>query len=124
VIESLIGTYAAALKEVCMKKICLALSLNLLGLAGARADVLSPAEANAICHQKALRAAHFIAESNRKFFVTYKAATVAEISTAITYNFRYDRASTQAIYTVVAYAYPDDRSCTIGSITNNIAGND
>jgi hypothetical protein len=93
-----------------------------LGLS-AQAAPLAPKQANAICRAKALRAAHFIAESNRKFLVSYKASDVYEISTPITYEFRVAGLD-DAIVTVTAFAYPDDRSCTIGSIVNNIAGND
>jgi hypothetical protein len=48
---------------------------------------------------------------------------VAEISTPIVYKYRY-RGIDDPIVTVEAYAYPDNGSCVIGSITNHIAGND
>ena len=106
-----------------MKTALATLALTLIFQTAARADVLAPAEADAICHAKALRAAHFLAESNRPLIATFVTGKIAEISTPITYQFRY-RGVSEAQYTVVAYAYPDDRSCTIGSVTNNIAGND
>ena len=108
-----------------MKTIIALLSLNLVFAFSAQADVLPPAEADAICHAKALNAAHFLAETNKKFIVTYVAATEAEISTMITYQYRFEGSTVpDAVYTVVAYAYPDDKSCTIGSVTNDVAGND
>lgn len=93
----------------------------------AQADVLPPKTANKICRAKALKAAHFIADSSTPFLVTYKASEVAEISTPITFSFT-TRAAVQAgidesLYTVHAYAYPDG-TCLIGAILNDIAGND
>jgi hypothetical protein len=106
-----------------MKNILSFLVLNLALMGTAQADALSPSEADSICRAKALKAAHFLAESNRKFILNFRASDVAEISTPITYELRYSRA-TEALYTVVAFAYPDNRTCLIGSVTNNIAGND
>ena len=97
------------------------LGMNLATVA--RADVLPPAKANEICRAKALKAAHFIMETPKKFVVTYKASDIAEISTPITYEFYY-KGINDSIVTVHAYAYPDDQSCLIGVISNNIAGND
>jgi hypothetical protein len=89
----------------------------------ASAAVLTTEQADAICHRDAVAAAHFITKSERPFLVSAKAAQEAEISTPITYEFRYEKGA-EALVTVVAYAYPDDKSCTLGTITNNIAGND
>jgi hypothetical protein len=93
----------------------------------AQADVLPPKAADKICRDKALKAAHFIAESSKRFIVSYVASNVAEISTPITYDFTYQSAKNAGIedslFTVHAYAYPDG-SCLVGSITNNVAGND
>lgn len=87
------------------------------------ASVLPPKQADAICHKKALRAAHFISETSGDFFVSYHASDVAEISTPITYEFHYNGID-EPIVTVYAYAYPNDRTCTLGTIRNNLAGND
>ncbi|MGZ3693509.1 MAG: hypothetical protein ACXWQO_04915 [Bdellovibrionota bacterium] len=106
-----------------MKNIFAVVVLNLLALSAANANVLPPSEADAICHKKAVRSARFLAETRRNFLVSYKAADVAEISTQITYEF-HNPGLDEALFTVVAYAYPDTKSCLIGSITNNIAGND
>lgn len=87
------------------------------------AEALPPVQADAICHVKALRAAHFVMEFDKKFLISYKTGRVAEISTPIVYKYRY-RGIDDPIVTVEAYAYPDNGSCVIGSITNHIAGND
>jgi len=106
-----------------MKKIALLTALFLAPAFSAHAELLKPREADAICRAKAARAAHFIADTKQKYTVKYKAANVYEISTAITYDF-FVRGLDEAVITVHAYAYPEDRSCTIGVITNNLAGND
>jgi len=106
-----------------MKKLSLIFTLMLSLNASAQAGALTPEEANAICRVKAKRAARFISESNRKLLVSYQVSDVYEISTPITYEFRLPGLE-EAIYTVHAYAYPSDRTCIIGSILNNIAGND
>jgi hypothetical protein len=100
-----------------------ALVVSSLVAAGAHAAPLAPKAADVICRKKALAAAHFIAEANKPFVGTYKASKVAEISTPIRYEFTYPGIS-EVLFTVDAYAYPDDKSCTIGSVVNNIAGND
>lgn len=89
----------------------------------ANADVLTTAQADAICHSDAVSAAHFIMKSQRPFHVTAEAGQFAEISTPIKYEFRYHK-TTQAIVTVIAYAYPDTGKCSIASIANHVVGND
>ena len=108
------------------KLLVFAVLSSLIGL-NSYADVLPPKEATKICRAKALKSAHFISESSQPFIVSYIASSVAEISTPITFEFT-TRASKSAgiddaLFTVQAYAYPDG-SCLIGSVTNNIAGND
>ena len=89
------------------------------------ASPLPAKDADMICRKKALLAAHFISESDRPFVVKYKAAKVAEISTPIAYTFTYAGVEIdEPLFTVHAYAYPGDKSCTIGKIINNLAGND
>lgn len=104
-----------------MKTYFTLLALFAVGLA--HAEVLTPKEANAICRAKALRAAHFIMESDKPFYVSYQASKVAEISTGIVYEFKYAGIE-DAVVTVQAFAYPDNQYCLIGQITNNLAGND
>lgn len=106
-----------------MKKL-IALSTLMFTLAlSAQAAPLAPKEANAICRAKAVAAARFIFPSKRKFLVSYKASDTYEISTPISYEFRVAGLD-EAVVTVTAFAYPEDRSCELGSIVNNIAGND
>ena len=106
-----------------MNKLTFILTLSLLFPIAGKADVLPSREADAICRAEAVRAVRFMGGHLRQLAVTFKSADVAEISTAIVYEF-YHRESKNLHYTVVAYAYPDDRSCFLGSVTNNIAGND
>lgn len=106
-----------------MKKIALLTTLFLSTALSAKAELLKPREADAICRAKAVRAAQFIMEKKQKFSVKYKAADIYEISTPITYEF-YVPGIVDSLVTVHAYAYPDDHSCTIGVISNNLAGND
>lgn len=105
-----------------MKKLLLTALLLPFSLS-AQAELLTPKEADAICRAKAVRAARFISGSKVKYQVSYKAADVYEISTPITYDFHVPGIE-DSIITVHAYAYPEDRSCLLGSIVNNVAGND
>ena len=108
-----------------MKTMLAFLILPLAITTAAYAQVLPASAADAVCHQKALRAAHFLSESSRPFLINYQAGRQAEISTMITYYYSYKASKMlETLYTVVAYAYPDDGSCMIGSVTNNTAGND
>ena len=105
-------------------KIAMALSTNLFLMHAAQADMMSLKDADQICRKKALAGAHYLAETQRPMVVSVKLGSpYAEISTVLKYDYKFSN-SADELYTVIAYAYPDDHSCTIGSITDNVAGND
>jgi hypothetical protein len=97
---------------------CLSLSLI------SNADCLNLQQADKICQGDAVNAAHFILKTDKKFYVSSKTSETCEISTPIQYEFRTSSGQDdETVVTVKAYAYPEG-SCELGSIVNNLSGND
>lgn len=88
------------------------------------AGELTSDQANLICRKSAVAAARFILKTKRPLkILSVKVADTAEISRGMTYEFG-SVGLDESLVTVHAYAYQDDRSCTLASIVNNTAGND